>query len=296
MKLLTYTYTVLQYSHRPFVGERINLGVFVCSTEGNFVGCKIEHKYEHLSHIFNGFDSNQFFHVINRIRNTVEKFQRDFERGHAAPNLFSKQDLAMSNILNVESMQDIVDAIFPQNDLSYQFTEVCGGLTGNPERELESLFDLYIASQRPAARLIRSRSDADVWTDFSKSFSPDLKGALHPKRFDNDRIEIEFQHTFLNGKWNILQPVSLDYVEADQVLKKAQQLCGLGHALELQTDVGCLYLLVGAPHSVSARKAYTKAENLINAMPLKKKIVREDEAKEQGQEIEAYMRKNNVLQ
>ena len=71
MKLVEYTYTVVQYVHDPGAGETMNIGVLLFAPEKHFLRAEFCHTYERLSKAFVDFDGDHFKRAVRR-----------FESGH----------------------------------------------------------------------------------------------------------------------------------------------------------------------------------------------------------------------
>jgi hypothetical protein len=101
---------------------------------------------------------------------------------------------------------------------------------------------------------------------------------MQPKRIVAKDYDYEFDHAWRNGEWNLYQPVSMDLLDAESILDKANRWLGRATNLKDSNEQFHLWMLLGEPKTEKLRDAYTKALNILNKMPVKKDFVTEHEA------------------
>src|SRR5258708_7406991 len=119
---------------------------------------------------------------------------------------------------------EVAAGILPPDDSSLQWSEPNGGITEHPAATLEQLYVRLVEKYEQRAQ-VPSRNDDEVWRVYRKELES-KEGIL--SRFQAKRIiardyDHEFEHAWRNGVWNLYQPVSMDLVDADTILDKANR-------------------------------------------------------------------------
>src|SRR5208282_3122095 len=81
-----------------------------------------------------------------------------------------------------------------------------------------------------------------------------------------------------NGAWNLYQPVSMDLLDSDSILDKANRWLGRATNLKDSDEQFHLWMLIGEPRIDRLRPAYAKALNILKKMPVRTKFISEQEA------------------
>lgn len=288
MTAVAYTYCLVRYVHDPAAGERLNIGVLLYAPEARhpnrpFLGVRIERRYERLSKIFSDFDGDHYRRTLNQFETAVERL-----REHLTGGLYAMWD-------RPQNAGGVGTLVWPDSDLSFQIGPVLAGVAPDPAQALEAIYRRMVTSQHERPENIR-RSDDDVWAVYQQPLYQESVGRLlKPKTFETDLIELEFQHTFRNGHYRALLPVSMDYVRVENIRDKAARWLGNAMALKDNPDLAKLYILLGPPHLESHQRAYVRAKNLLHQMPIAHEFVEEEEAEAFASSLSAYMREHGVL-
>ncbi|MDQ3712212.1 MAG: DUF3037 domain-containing protein [Acidobacteriota bacterium] len=281
MSKFGYTYCLVKYVHNPAAGEMLNIGVLLFSDVAKQIVGKFEIHFDRLSSAFANFDGDHYRFVIRNLEHSISQLNDRFN-----PSLFQRE---------FEDIKEIFRLLVPDLGLSIQFGNVLAGITNNLEDEAGHIFYRLITSQTPQ-REKKSRSDEEVWTIFNKPLSQrQVTKYLEPKHFTSNEYDLKFEHTFKNEKHHILDPVTMDYAQAESIQNRAIKILGQATTLEGNPEIGKLYLLLGAPKNTSHRNAYTKAKNLLNKIPIDKEIIEENEAEDFAKEITSYMKEHGVF-
>ena len=115
---------------------------------------------------------------------------------------------------------------------------------------------------------------------------------MQPKRIIAKDYDHEFEHAWRNGVWNLYQPVSMDLLDADSILDKANRWLGRATNLKDSNEDFRLWVLLGEPRLEKLRPAYAKALNILHKMPVKMELVREEEAPKFSNELAEEMAKH----
>jgi hypothetical protein len=283
MNRIPYTYCVIRYVHDPVAAEMLNIGVVMWSPIQSFLGIKLEQRFERLSKTFAGFDGDYYRKAIRQLTNAIENMQDRFS------NPVFPFDPAPENITV------LMRSIWPDEELSFQAGALMAGVTKNLEKELEEIFSRFVDKQYTYPKL-EKRSDEDVWSVYSRSlYRNRITRKLHQKTIETSEFSIKFDHAFKNEKWHALEPISLDLKRVEGIQLKATTWLGNATALQYAPDMGTLYLLLGSPKTPGHEKAYIKAKNLLNKMPIPHKLIEEDEAEDFAEHIHSYMVEHGIL-
>lgn len=279
-----YTYSVIHYTHDPSADERLNIGVVIYSPSARFLGAKFQQTYERLSKTFSGFSGQDYKRNIQRFESAVDKMAAEWTQGMFIETKISRDVSAVTTVL------------WPDPDFSYACGPILAGISSDLPETLALLFDQVITSQYDTDSGER-RSDQDVWSVYNKSFSRlSITRVLQPKTFATEAFDVKFEHTFKNGAWHALQPISLDYSKPEGMKNKVTRLLGNAVVLEDNAELDTLYLLLGPPKSQDQMSAYRKAKSLLQRrIKIKHQIIEEDQADRFAAGLEVYMREHGVI-
>lgn len=275
----TYSFTILRYVHDIATGEFVNMGVALYAPEASYVSAICNPRYGRLSKLF--LDVNG-----EHLRSLMRFIQARFEEHAAKLN----SELALEG--KPKSVMEIAASILPRDDSSLQWSDPGGGITEDPAATLEQLYTRLVEKYEQRAQ-VPSRTDDDVWRAYRKELeSKQVLARLQPKRIVAKDYDHEFDHAWKNGVWNLFQPVSMDLLDADSILDKANRWLGRATNLKDSEDKFRLWMLIGEPRIEKLKPAYTKALNILNKMPVKKDFVTEQEAPKFSQELAQEMAKH----
>jgi len=272
----TYSFTILRYVHDIVTGEFVNMGVALYAPEARYVSAICNPRNGRLSKLF--LDVNG-----DHLRSLKHYIQTRFEEHGTKIN----SELVLEG--KPKSIMDIAASILPRDDSSLHWSEPGGGVTENPAATLEQLYTRLVEKCEQRTQM-PSRSDDDVWRTYRKELeSKQIMARLQPKRIAAKDYDYEFDHAWKNGVWNLFQPLSMDLLDADSILDKANQWLGRATNLKDSEDEFRLWLLIGAPTTEKLKPAYSKALNILNKMPVKKNLVTEQDAAQFSHKLEQEM-------
>ncbi len=260
----SYTYTVLRYVHDVTSGEFVNVGVALHASQARYLGSLCRTTYGRLSKVFPGVNAEHFKALMRHIQNS---FEESGERLSSELQFASPSDV-----------MSIAQSVLPKDDSSLQWSPSGSGRTDDPAQALEKLFNRMVMRYEDK-QISSNRTDDDVWRHFKK----DLEGQrilqyFRPKTISVQDDEIEFQHSWKNGKWHCLEPISFDMATADNIRDKAHRWMGQLASVQGAGDQFKVYLLIGAPQQESLQPAFLRAMSMLNRIPGEKEIVFEKDA------------------
>lgn len=196
-------------------------------------------------------------------------------------NSFEESGERLSSELQFASPSGVISiaqSVLPKDDSSLQWSPSGSGRTDDPAQALEKLFNRMVMRYEDK-QASSNRTDDDVWRHFKK----DLEGQrilqyFQPKIISVQDDEIEFQHSWKNGKWHCLEPISFDMATADNIREKAHRWMGQLASVQGATDRFKVYLLIGAPQQESLQPAFLRAMSMLKRIPGENEIVLEKDA------------------
>jgi hypothetical protein len=282
MNKFSYTYCPIKYVHDPAIGEMLNIGVLLFSFEKRQITAKFDYHFERLSSTFANFNGSHYRFIMTSMEFAISKLNSKFE-----PTLFQSEPF--------KDIKQVMTSLVPDLGLSIQFGTIMAGITSDLESEAEHIFQRLVISQYPQKEK-KSRSDEEVWATFNRPLAKNkVSMYLKPKHFVSNEYDLKFNHTFKNEKTHILDPITMDYAQAESIQNRAIKVLGQAMTLEGNKEIGKLYLLLGEPRIASHRNAYIKAKNLLNKIPLDKEFVEEREAEDFAKELEVEMIKHGII-
>jgi hypothetical protein len=271
----TYTYTVLRYVHDAMTGEYANVGVVVYAPACKYIGARCTAHRGRLSRMFDGVEGDHIRSLLRYIQDQVN------ERGRRL-----REELPLAK---PSGLMEIATQVLPADDSSLQWSPPGGGVADAPDAVLDALYARLVARYegKPHAH---GRNEEEVWRVFKAPLaSRAILPRLQPKLIRSQMDEYEFGHAWKNGQWHVYEPVSFDLIEPDAILGKAHRWVGRGVGLQKSEEPFMIHMLLGGPREQSMRPVYTKAENLLNQIPVPHEFVREDEAERFAQNLAAEM-------
>jgi len=259
----SYTYSVLRYVHDVTSGEFVNVGVALHAPQAHYLSAICRTTYGRLSKVFPGLNAEHFKALMRHIQNSFE------ERGERLAS--ELQFSSPSGVL------EIAQSVLPKDDSSLQWSPSGSGRTDDPAQALEKLFDRMVMRYEER-QVSHGRTDEDVWRNFKR----DLEGQrilqhFMPKMISVQDDEVKFQHSWKNGKWHCLEPISFDLASADSIRDKAHRWLGQLASVQDAVDPFKVYLLVGAPQQENLQPAFQSAMSILRKIPCDKEIVLEQD-------------------
>src|SRR5438046_2141752 len=206
-----YTYVVLRYRHDPLTAEFANVGVVLHQPALGFLDARLRRTSGRISQIFPDLDGA----ALRSSLRDIERAIRRIARSEAGDLLTSLTDAAA-----------VARRILPEDDTSFVWGPLGSGLTADPAKTLDQLYDRFVAryDEQPRVR----RDDEAVWRPVRDRLAElHLADRLQPKRIESRIDAVEFQHAWKNGAWHCYQPLSFDLANEEVIREKARRWAGL---------------------------------------------------------------------
>lgn len=272
---IPYTYSVLRYVHDPVSEEFANVGIVLYAPETRFLGVRCDTRYSRASAFFGRIEGAHFRELIRHIEAHISRLSDD---------LHSK--------LRFDHPKDVrgwVDTILPPDDSSFQFSDVRGGISSDPELTLEELYERFVL-RRLAAPEKTSRTDDQVLRVFKEPMvERGIYSRLHPKTITVADYQHRFPLAWKNGRWNTSEAVSFDLHDTESILAKAHKWLGRMVNLQESEEAFKLYLLLGSPRIEGLGTSYHKAKNILHKAEIDHEFVEEHDAASFADRVEGEL-------
>lgn len=238
----------LRYVHDALTGEFVSLGVVLVCPEREYLGSRFLTSFKRVKAVFPDMDRVQVNRVCGALLDALEDERRR-----------SFGELALNGQVTLASL---LERLVPPNDGALQFPSMpATGITTDPERTLNELFERYTARHRDAPARV-TRGDEDVWRPMATELrARGLLRRLQSTVLKGDhRVELPLRHAWKNGQWNAVQPVSLDLADPREIRDRAMLVAERVRAVRPHQQGVSLSLLVGRP-SGARPKAVREAAN-----------------------------------
>lgn len=258
-----YSYVVLRYIHDVLTGEFVNVGLVMAVPGRPLVLTKARKTFGRIKNVFPDLDSYSYKRAIE----AIERGMREVERGLKSEGLFKGE----------KSAGDYARIALPLDDSSLQWSHIGAGLTADPQKTFDHLYQRLVARYDQPS--LRRRSDEDVWRPVeAKLREQGVAVELEPKRVQGSTDAVEFRHAWKNGRWHVYEPLSFDLADADNIKDKARRWLGHLSAVKVgATDDIQVHFLVGRPQSASLVPAYRNAMEILRQVPFDNDVFEEDQ-------------------
>lgn len=273
MKRLSFTFSVLQYRHDVWTGEGLNVGVALSCNDCGYLAFKGRSGRGRLARAFPGLD-------YQALRSAVVSLERFFDRHSSGFGLLPRPD----------SVRDLALRALPADESSSLVWLPSGsGLTADPAAEHARIFERMVMRYE-------SESGRDVRTDemVFETVRRKLQRAELYQKFEAHTVvsefsRVTFDHSFRNGVWHCVQPVSLDSADADRMQAKAARWAGLMQSLQGVQGIKP-YFVTGRPQDKSLMRKYETMKRFLASSPLSPRVVDEERSDLVVEEISAAAR------
>jgi hypothetical protein len=272
-----YGYVVLRYVHDILTGEFINVGLIMHVPTSKLLLSRTRSSIGRLKGVFPDLDRKAFLRAMSSVNRAISKAEEISRTGGMFDNLSDASSFAHLAV--------------PVDDSSLQWSPISSGLTTDPEKSFDLLYERLIG--RYDTRLAQRRTDDDVWRPVREKLA-ERKLNLHfeEKRVVGANDDISFKHARKNGVWHAYEPVSLDLADAEGIKDKARRLRGhLDAVFDGKPDASLkINFILGAPSDEKLLPAYQNALGILRKAPTNPSIYEENQIDDLVSEIEDEVR------
>ena len=287
MSRFEFSYAVIRYRREAASGEALNVGVVAFAPETGEVGVQFCRRYSRLSDAFAGFDGEMHRTAMNRMKAALHAIARPMAEG-----LFQLEERE-----RFSDAEALLRAVWPDQGLAYWGGPALYGVTEDLGAELTRLYDRFVGSQGNSPEQQARRDEEAVWDDFARALTARgvRRDVWTPKAFGP--AQVEFEHAYKNGKWHVVEPVSLDYLNPGQIKERAILTFGKVAAVSREDELGSVTVLVGKPQRIETEQRYHEAMRLLTDLQSGiARIVEEDHLGHFAGQVEADLRAHGLLE
>jgi hypothetical protein len=268
-----YTYVLLRYRHDPLAGEFANVGVVLHAPESGFVGVRLRKTLGRLGKLFPGISKSDLTSSLNTIERSVRKLSPTSQT-----SLFER----------FSNAAELAARALPTDDSSYIWSNLHSGLTADPAKEVDRIYDRFVGRYDEDSST--RRDDQAVWQPVRERLSAKkLLDRLQPKVVVSPLDEVQFDNAWKNGAWHCYQPLSFDLTTAEGIREKAERWSGRMLGASKADEEIKPHFYVGAPSDKSLRLHYERAVELLKASPLNPQVFEEEQIDDFIREIVSEM-------
>jgi hypothetical protein len=251
--------------------EFVNVGVAVFSAQAGYMRAICTTNYSRISQVFERIDGPRFRQLSRYIQDQI-----------CAEGQRRKTQLPFQPD---ETIEQVLGKILPPDDSAFQFSKSGVGLSAQLDTTLQELYQRHVEHYTSQVEEQR-RSDEEIWRTFREPLDRvHVTPWLGSKRIVASSYEYDFERSWKNEIWHVLEPVSFDMVEAGSMLEKANRWVGRATSLMDSSEQFKIHMLLGGPTDERLGATFIKAQNILNKMPGRKVFVRESEAELFAEEV-----------
>jgi hypothetical protein len=274
-------FSLMRYVYDPLSQEFVNIGVVVYCPDIAFLRATFTTRYRRISKMFGQIDGASFRGLSRYIENQIAILSDKMSKGLLFRD--SERDL-----------QSILGEILPADEGAIRFVAGGVGVTEDPSKSLETLYQRYV-SRYEKKNSVR-RDEDDVWKSFQESLrTKRVYTQLVPKKITAPDYEYQFERSWKNGKWHLFEPVSFDLADEFAIREKASRWVGRSNSLSDSPEQFKLIFLLGKPTDQTLMPAYQSARNLLSAkISVERELFQEEDAEHFADQLEEEFRQHEL--
>ncbi|WP_298962952.1 DUF3037 domain-containing protein [uncultured Roseibium sp.] len=273
-----YSFIVLRYVHDVMTSEFVNVGVILHVPSHGALKWRTRKTIGRIKSVFPDLDREAFVSAMRTVERGMKLAAKDIQK----EALFQQK-----NVVSVYAK-----SVIPHDDSSLQWSSVGSGLTDNPEKTFERIYERFVGRYDVNQR--SRKTDEDIWRPVRTLLAErNLNISLEKKTVSGKTDSIEFKHAWKNGRWHAYEPLSLDLADAEGIKDKVRRWRGhLAAVAEDTTEPLKLHFLVGAPENNQLMPAYQNALEILRGSPFQPEIFEESQVTDLVDEIEDEVREH----
>jgi hypothetical protein len=275
-----YSFIVLRYVHDIVTGEFVNVGLILHAPSYSILKWRTRKTIGRIKSVFPDLDREAFVTAMNSVERGLRNAAKDIQK----EALFHRKNVVST----------YAKSVVPNDDSSLQWSPLSSGLTSDPEKTFERLYERFVGRYDVDAK--PKKTDEDVWRPVRTLLAErNLDISLEKKVVSGKTDSIEFRHAWKNGSWHAYEPLSLDLADAEGIKDKVRRWRGhLAAVADDSTEPLKLHFLVGAPENLQLLPAYENALEILRGSSFQPEIFEEAQASDLVDEIENEFREHQL--
>ncbi|MBN9692795.1 MAG: DUF3037 domain-containing protein [Verrucomicrobia bacterium] len=249
-----FKYLVLRYMHDCFTREFVNVAILLWAPRRGFLRFHpLEESFDRLLKFFPGADRGSLSRTLKFLKGRAISLEKT-----VGSDLFESQ----------KTLEVIARALLPIDDSSLQWGMEGGGITEDPERILEELYERLVTRHFHRRTSIR-REDKDVQHAFDLAFrAKSILQCFSEQTYSAGELVEVFPRSWTapGRQTRILKSLSFDLEDASGIVAKALSWRGRIDLLRGSRPF-VVYYLLGRPEETSKQAAFNQAAEVLKAGP-----------------------------
>lgn len=267
-----YDYMTLKYCHDAITGEFVHVGVILFS-EDRYLGAHFSARYTRIKQLFSSVETQNHKQLMGYLQRSFHKLS---------------MEVVDQLSITQRSIEELAHSVLPPDDSAYQWSNVQSGLTLSPEDECQHLFNRLVCHYENKKEKSR-RGDEEVWSSFNEVLrKKKLNIHLKEAKLITADYSYNFQKTYKNGKFHLLEALSFDLEEVSKITEKAVRWHGRASALE-GADAHEFWFLIGDVEGEKRKYEVTKAQNILNKINAPKRFIYESDKQELTEQLQSLI-------
>ena len=270
-RTVPYQFALIRYLNNETSGEFVNVGLLMWSPSTRRLVARVSTRYSRMAQFFLNFDGLTYREVLSELRSRIASLADALQKGEQlAFGEGAPQPLP-------RDFQGILERVLRTDATALRWSPIMGGVVPDPEVRADELFEELIRRHEAPAHH-RGRTEEQIWSDVDRTLEESGLGDEIERhvRVSGSRYEYTFHAGWMNGKRQVMQPISFDLMDADTIVEKANTWSGRLYNLSKGNPKAFEFTAVVAPPSrTDLRKGYSRALGILEEAPAVREIVSE---------------------
>lgn len=277
-----YQFALLRYVHNSASAEFVNVGAVMWLADDRRLLHRVNDRYGRLSAFFQEFDGAGYRQMIRQL-DARFRHASDELSGAVQPSLFGPQP--------PDKLEEILERLVGDDASCFQYSSIMAGIAPDPDARFAHIFAEFIERhESPGPR--QRRDEMEIWTGVEtrlrdRKLTPRLQSGVEVR---GPHYSYRFRTGWMNGKVQVLEPISFDYLNGVELIEKANTWSGRMLNLSRGTVEFQLTAVVALPQRGDLQAAYEQARVILSEAPCVRQVVPEQEMDRVLADIEGDLR------
>lgn len=285
-----YQYSILRYRRSKSAGELVNIGLIMTVPDEGDVLHFITPRYARLSQFFGDFESSGYRTMVDDLKRHFKEVLRPEEGQSDERRQLDLGEYVVTREFESPELEPLRPKLVSGAESCFQWSDVMSGIHPRPEARFQELRAEFITQHEPG----QDASERESEDTIQQFLASHLRNTPWAPRIDFGHLlrgRHGFEHKFFaaweNGKTQVLDAVSFDYLDKTNIDRKANQWCGTLHNLATDGEEFQFTGVVAPPPRRDLFSAYDNALKLIDDMAQTRNIIERDKVEKLDRELAA---------
>jgi hypothetical protein len=230
--------------------------------------CYVNQRYSRLSASIDRFDGRAYRAMVRHLTERIDTAAKEIHRAR-------QLDITRPE---PKGLEDIVESLYPRDASCFRWAHVMSGISLNPHQRFSALREELIdRHERHVAR--ERRNEESVWVGVERKLEDSgLLACIDREReIASAHYRYKFRAGWMNSVPQVLEPISLDLIEPNRMLDKAQLWSGRLYNLSRGAEFMFSGVVTGPPAEKFLREAWDASVEALREAPNVRMIAVEDD-------------------